>query len=86
MLIVGINNGFFVFGIEFLKSPKLPFSVRSAIFHTILLKIYPDSILASVHPETVDFRMLGDFGTQTIGSDAHQKRIPGIPSTSIMRN
>ena len=43
-------------------------------------------VIISVHPETVDFRMLGDFGTQTIGSDAHQKRIPGIPSTSIMRN
>jgi hypothetical protein len=40
--------------------------------------------LASVHPETVNFWMLGDLRPRSLGSDAHQKRFPGVLVNSIM--
>jgi len=43
-MILFINIGFFLFGIEFLKSSKLPFSGKSGMLYLIVLKIYPDSI------------------------------------------
>ena len=42
------NIGIYLFGIEFSKPRKLPFSARSAMFFTIVIKIYPDSILAII--------------------------------------
>ena len=42
------NIGIYLFGIEFSKPQTLPFSARSAMFFTIVIKIYPDSILSII--------------------------------------
>ena len=47
-MIILPNIGIFLFEIRFSRSLKLPFSARSAIFLTIVPKIYPDSILAII--------------------------------------
>ena len=47
-MIILVNKGFFLFEIRFSKSSELPFSARSDIFLTILLRIYPDGILAII--------------------------------------
>jgi hypothetical protein len=41
-------------------------------------------ILTCVHPETVNFWMLGDLRPRSLGPDAHQKRFPGVLVNSTM--
>ncbi len=47
-MIIFINMGIFLSEIRFSKSSQLPFTGRSGMFLTIIIKIYPDSILAII--------------------------------------